>query len=85
VFYLASTTVTRCLTQLYRNGGAIKRGLDLVGVSGYGVNGNTIIYMDANDYIELWVYISAATAIYDDGASLSWWNAVLIRPESSVW
>lgn len=80
---IASTgTVTRCLTSLYKNGGSIRRGEDAYITAGFGSCGACQIYLDSNDYIEVWAYITASTlAKYDDGISVSFFDAALIRAD----
>jgi hypothetical protein len=75
-------TVSRTIVQIYKNGASVKRGGDLgAGIAGYGVTGAALVYMNGStDYVELWMYITAATAAKIWGSPvLTYLNGFLAR------
>jgi hypothetical protein len=74
-----STTPTRCIGLIYKNGGEFKRIGDLV-ATGNQVCGSCLVYLNGStDYIELFTRISAAVALYAGGTSSTYFQAALIR------
>jgi hypothetical protein len=61
--YDASTTPTRGIIGIYKNGSEVKRGNDLGNNSTEAVISTLIYCNGSTDYIELWAFISAVTAI----------------------
>lgn len=71
VTFTNSTAPTRGLLSVFKNGSEYKR-LDDNNVSGYMVGGACMVYLNGStDYVELYTYISAATAVYGDSNSVS--------------
>jgi hypothetical protein len=74
-----STTPTRCIGLIYRNGGEFKRIGDLV-APGNQVCGSCLVYLNGStDYVELFTRISAAVALIAGGTSSTYFQAALIR------
>jgi hypothetical protein len=61
--YDSSTTPTRAIVGIYKNGSEFKRGMDTGNNSTQAIL-STLIYLNGStDYIELWAYLAATTAI----------------------
>jgi hypothetical protein len=78
--YDASTTPTRAIIGIYKNGSEFKRGNDLGNNSTEAII-STLVYLNGStDYIELWGYISAITAVIGTaGQALVYFQASLVR------
>ena len=77
----ASTTTTRVLPGIYKNGSGYKFGGNLGTASGNSFSSvcSSIVYMNGStDYIECYGYIIATTAIISPSGG-SWFDACLIR------
>jgi hypothetical protein len=78
--YDASTTPTRCIVSIYKNGAEFKRGNDLGNNSTEAIVSGLIYCNGSTDYIEFWTYISAVTAIIGTtGQSLVYFQASMVR------
>ena len=68
-----STSPTRCLSVLYKNGGAYTYGSDYSATAGIGTSvGSAVVYMNGStDYLELYAYITATTAVISTVGSSS--------------
>jgi hypothetical protein len=68
-----STSPTRCLSVLYKNGSAYTYGSDYTATSGIGTSvGSAVVYMNGStDYLELYAYITATTAVISTVGSSS--------------
>ena len=80
VRYDASTTPTRCILSIYKNGAEFKRGNDLGNNSTESIVSTLVYFNGSTDYIELWTYISAVTAIIGSaGQALVYFQASMVR------
>jgi hypothetical protein len=78
--YDASTTPTRALISIYKNGSDFKRGNDLGNNSTQSVISTLIYCNGSTDYIECWVYITASTAVVGTAGSVfTYFQAHLAR------
>ena len=78
--YDASTTPTRALISIYKNGSDFKRGNDLGNNSTQSVISTLIYFNGSTDYIECWVYITASTAVVGTAGSVfTYFQAHLAR------
>jgi len=78
--YDASTTPTRALISIYKNGSDFKRGNDLGNNSTQSVISTLIYFNGSTDYIECWVYITASTAVVGTaGPIFTYFQAHLAR------
>ena len=78
--YDASTTPTRCIVSIYKNGAEFKRGNDLGNNSTEAIVSTLVYFNGSTDYIELWAYISAVTAIIGTaGQALVYFQASMVR------
>lgn len=76
-----STTLTRAMLLLYKNGASYKRFGDFYTAStGNTFGSSTLVYMNGTtDYLELYAYISAITAVIDYGSSVTWFTGSFVR------
>ena len=77
--YDGSTTYTRGIMVLYKNGSAYKRISGHLGTANenYTMNGTCLVHLNgSSDYIEVYVYINASTAVIGNTSldSLCWWD-----------
>jgi len=78
--YDASTTPTRCIVSIYKNGAEFKRGNDLGNNSTEAIVSTLVYFNGSTDYIELWAYISAVTAVIGTaGQALVYFQASMAR------
>jgi len=78
--YDASTTPTRAIIGIYKNGAEFKRGNDLGNNSTQAIVSTLVYFNGSTDYIELWAYISAVTAIVGTaGQALVYFQASMVR------
>jgi hypothetical protein len=78
--YDASTTPTRAIIGIYKNGAEFKRGNDLGNNSTQAIVSTLVYFNGSTDYIELWAYISAVTAIIGTaGQALIYFQASMVR------
>jgi hypothetical protein len=68
-----STSPTRCLSVLYKNGSAYTYGSDYSATAGIGTSvGSAVVYMNGStDYLELYAFITATTAVISTVGSSS--------------
>ena len=77
--YSGSTAATRGMLILYKNGSGDKRFGDMV-ASGNGMAGSTLVYMNGTtDYVELYAFVSATTAVVDYGPTVTWFTGAFVR------
>ena len=81
--YDGSSNYTRGIMVLYKNGSPYKRLSGHLGSANqnYNMNGNCLVYLNgSSDYLEVWVYIGASTAVIGntDIDSLCWWDGYKI-------
>jgi len=77
--YSGSTTATRGMCLVYKNGAADKRLGDMI-ATGNGMAGSVLIYMNGStDYVEMYAYISAVSAVVDYGHTVTWFTGALLR------
>ena len=71
-----------CVINIYKNGGGYKRGAQGTGVSGFGMatGVSALIYLDADDFVELYVYQnSGGNADTGAGGELKFFQGTYIR------
>jgi hypothetical protein len=80
-----STSYTRGIVELYKNGSVYKRiggHADNVTQQNYNSNGSAMVYMNGTtDYVEVYINISASTAVIgntDAATRLIWWDGHLV-------
>jgi hypothetical protein len=68
-----STSPTRCLSVLYKNGSTYTYGSDYSATAGIGTSvGSAVVYMNGStDYLELYAFITATTAVISTAGSSS--------------
>ena len=81
--YDGSTTYTRGIMVLYKNGSAYKRISGHLGTANenYTMNGTCLVHLNgSSDYIEVYIYIAASTAVIGNTSldSLCWWDGYKI-------
>ena len=77
--YSGSTAATRGMAIVYKNGSGDKRLGDMV-ASGNGMAGSVLVYMNGTtDYVELYAFVSAATAVVDYGPTVTWFTGAFVR------
>ena len=81
--YDASTTYTRGILELYKNGSAYKRVAGHLGTNNenFNLNGTSLVYLNGTtDYIEAFVYINASVAVIGNTSPtrLCWWDGYKI-------
>ena len=79
-----TSTLTRTLVIIYKNGSAYKYGLDIIGATLSGVRGSvsSVIYFNGStDYVELYGFAGGVGTLTFNGASASddYFNGVLVR------
>jgi len=78
--YDASTTPTRAIIGIYKNGAEFKRGNDLGNNSTQAIVSTLVYFNGSTDYVELWAYITAVTAIIGTaGQALVYFQASMVR------
>jgi len=74
--YTGTSSITRAIAYLYKNGSPYKRGTDLT--VGNSVNVSAVVYLNGStDYVELWGYVTATTPLFYN--TDTWFNGCLIR------
>ena len=77
--YSGSTTATRGMGLIYKNGAPDKRIGDMI-ATGNGMSGSGLLYMDGtSDYVELYAFISAVAAAVDYGSTVTWFTGSFVR------
>jgi hypothetical protein len=78
-----STSPSRTMVSIYKNGVETKRVFDLnisTGVNYSAIGGSGLVYLNGStDYIEMYCYVSATTAIISSGSNNTYFQASLIR------
>jgi len=73
-----SSTPSRLLSAVWKNGSEYRRSSDITGY--YGVSGSTLVVMNGStDYLEIYAYISATSASVAGGGSLTSFSGFLAR------
>ena len=76
----ASTTPTRVLGYIYKNGSAYHNLGDMNYAGAYSSNGGAIITMNGStDFLEIYVFLAAGVAVIDGGNALTYFNGAMIR------
>jgi hypothetical protein len=78
----ASTAPTRILATVYKNGAEFKRGSDgtFSAAGALKSEGSALIQLNGTtDYIELFTYVAATTAVVDAGPGVTYFQASLVR------
>lgn len=75
-------TLSRCLASIYKNGTEFKRGSDIaIGAGGAYISSvSSLIYFNGTtDYVELYAFISASTAVVAGNPVLTYLNGSMAR------
>lgn len=75
-------TTSRCLASIYKNGTELKRGSDIsIGAGGafISVVSSLIYFNGTTDYVELYAFISASTAIVGGSGTVTYLNGSMVR------
>jgi hypothetical protein len=76
----SSGTITRCIATVYKNGSEFKRGSDNnVSATFISVVNSLIYFNGTTDYVELYAFISATTAVIAGSATLTYFNGSMVR------
>jgi hypothetical protein len=71
-----TSSITRAIAYIYKNGAGFKRGNDITVGSAVGVS--AVVYLNGStDYVELWGYVTATTPLFY--GTDTWFNGCLIR------
>ena len=74
--YTGTSSITRAIAYIYKNGVGFKRGNDLT--VGSAVNVSAVVYLNGStDYVELYGYVTATTPLFY--GTDTWFNGCLIR------
>lgn len=74
----ASTGANRTIASVFKNGVEVKRGSDVAATANGKSQGSALIYLNgSSDYVELFAFVSATTAVIDGGATLTYLQASL--------
>jgi hypothetical protein len=76
-----STSASRNISAIYKNGSAYRYGNNLATAvnNTFNTTVSSLVYLNGStDYIELYVYITAITAVYSASVG-TWFDAVLVR------
>lgn len=75
-----STSPTRAIASVYKNGSAYRYGGNLTVTTAFGNGGSSFVYLNGtSDYIQMYAYITASTAIVGNVAAQTYFEAVLAR------
>lgn len=80
--YGSGTNLTNCGAQIYKNGSSFKAGAVEVAGASSELNANVcaLVYLNGStDYVELWGYITGTGPEVTAGASLTYFQGVLVR------
>lgn len=75
-------TTSRCLASIYKNGSEFKRGSDISIAAGgafISVVSSLIYFNGTTDYVELYAFISASTAVVAGSATVTYLNGSMVR------
>ena len=79
----SSGTISRCLASIYKNGSEYKRGSDINNASAGGIfasNVSDVVYFNGStDYVELYAFISASTAVVNSSQALVFMSGSIVR------
>ena len=77
----SNVTNTRMICVYYKNGSNYKLGTDLTagGSSGPTCNGSCLIYLNATDYVEVYIYMTAVSPAINGAANTTWFTGSLVR------
>jgi hypothetical protein len=76
----SSTSPIRVLSSLYKNGSQYKFATNIVGTTAYGCGGSGMVYLNGTtDYIQMYAYIQATTAIVGNVPQQTFFEAFLVR------
>jgi hypothetical protein len=72
--------ITRCIASIYKNGAEFKRGSDINASAAFISVVNSLIYFNGTtDYVELYAFISATSAVVAGSAALTYFNGSMVR------
>lgn len=76
----SSTSPIRSLACLYKNGSQYRFATNMVGTTSYGNSGSSLVYLNGTtDYIQMYAYIQASTAVVGNIPTQTFFEAFLAR------